>query len=214
MADPTNKGPENKASSPDQSIGFLYVITHKNANRMVKIGITQRPEARMRELEAETIWARVLCFDPRRHEQELHKHFSGKRLPGTEWFQIEPGSKEFQALLSRVQKIGTSAMALCTLNKSETVLDQLHKITTMEQKCEELKQANNLLESSKRKYLQERQTLQDRIQEIEGQSNKEAKHWQQQYELERGKRIYSDSIVNDLKLHIKALEGRLSSLLG
>lgn len=83
----------------------------------------------------------------------------------------------------------------------------------MEQKCEELRQANNLLESSKSKYLEEHQMLQNRIQEIEGQNNKEAKYWQQQYELERGKRIYSESIVNDLKLHIKALEGRLSSLL-
>ena len=65
----------------DQAIGFLYVITHKNASGMVKIGITQRPEARMRELDVETIWARVLCFSPRLNEQALHKQFANKRLP-------------------------------------------------------------------------------------------------------------------------------------
>lgn len=144
---------------------------------MVKIGITQRPEARMRELDAETIWARVLCFDPRRQEQELHKHFSGKRLPGTEWFQIKPGSKEFKVLLNKVEKIGKSAMALCTLNNNETVLDQLQRITSLEKRCEELRQENALLQSSKSKYLQERKILKDRIQDLEGQSNNEAKHW-------------------------------------
>ena len=167
----------------------------------------------MRELDAETIWARVLCFDPRRQEQELHKHFSGKRLPGTEWFQIKPGSKEFQVLLNKVEKIGKSAMALCTLNNNETVLDQLQRIRSLEKRFDELRQENALLESSKRKYLQERKILKDRIQDLEGQSNNEAKHWHKQYELERGKRIYTESTVHDLKLHIKALEGRLSSFL-
>lgn len=86
---------------------------------MIKIGITQRPTARMEELGAQVIWARVLCFEPRRHEQRLHAKYSDRRLPGTEWFRIETGREgvrgepEFSDLLKEVYSLGEEVLSLC-----------------------------------------------------------------------------------------------------
>jgi hypothetical protein len=100
-------------------LGFLYVISHANAPGMIKIGITQRPTARMEELGAQVIWARVLCFEPRRHEQRLHAKYGDRRLPGTEWFRMEPGREqlqgdpEFSDLLDEVYSLGEEVLSLC-----------------------------------------------------------------------------------------------------
>ena len=100
-------------------LGFLYVITHDNAMGMVKIGITQRPQAGMDELGAADIYARVLCYEPRKHEQRLHAKYSDRRVPGTEWFRFDPGRQgqrgdpEFGELLEEVYAIGEEVLSLC-----------------------------------------------------------------------------------------------------
>ena len=115
-------------------LGFLYVISHHDAPGMVKIGITQRPEARMTELEPQVVWARVLCFEPRKHEQRLHAKYAERWLPGTEWFRIETGREgvrgdiEFDELLKEVYEIGNEVLSLCMHHPNKSIPEHLDYI--------------------------------------------------------------------------------------
>ena len=83
--------------------GWLYVVTHPNARGMVKVGVTDRPTARISELGDAEILARVPVKHPRRHEQRLHRHFSDQRLPQSEWFNLDEGQQE--ELLVEVRRL-------------------------------------------------------------------------------------------------------------
>lgn len=84
-------------------IGWLYVVTHANAQGLVNIGITDRPEQRMAELGNPTVLARVPLHHPRRHEQRLHERYQAKRIPQTDWFAL--GEEELADLLRRLQQL-------------------------------------------------------------------------------------------------------------
>lgn len=79
----------NHHNTQELGIGWLYVVTHANAQGLVKIGITDRPERRMDELGNPTVLARVPVRHPRRYEQRLHQIHQAKRVPQTEWFSLD-----------------------------------------------------------------------------------------------------------------------------
>ena len=56
-------------------LGWLYVVCHDNAPDLVKIGETDRPIERMRELDNPTILARVPVMSAYDKEQLLHRRF-------------------------------------------------------------------------------------------------------------------------------------------
>jgi hypothetical protein len=64
---------DNPHNTQELGIGWLYVVTHTNAQGLVKIGITDRPERRMEELDNPTVLAPVPVRRPARHEKRLHQ---------------------------------------------------------------------------------------------------------------------------------------------
>ena len=80
---------------PTAPLGWLYVVNHPNAPSQVKIGITERPESRMKELGNTAILARVPVMKPREKEQLLHNRFAPQRVPQTEYFQLDDQQLEF-----------------------------------------------------------------------------------------------------------------------
>jgi len=74
---------------PTAPLGWLYVVNHPNAPSQVKIGITERPVTRMKELGNPKILARVPVMKPRNKEQLLHNRFAPQRVPQTEYFQLD-----------------------------------------------------------------------------------------------------------------------------
>lgn len=76
-------------SKPTKPLGWLYVVRHSNAPDLVKIGITDRPVARMQELDNPQILARVPVMKPREKEQLLHNRYGPQRMPQTEYFRLD-----------------------------------------------------------------------------------------------------------------------------
>jgi len=174
---------------------------------MIKIGITQRPKERMQELEAKCIWARVLCFDPRDKERKLHKKYSSKRLPGTEWFKIEPGregvrgDKEFSELLKEVYLIGNEALELCIHYPNKSIPEHIKSLEDLVNQKERDEKLEGQLRQAEIKHKDDLKKLSDSSQE-----------WERLAKSERARRVYLDSEIDDLRMHISALEGRLRSL--
>lgn len=81
-------------AKPTPPLGWLYVVSHPNAPDQVKIGITERPVTRMKELGNPTVLARVPVMKPRSKEQLLHNRFAPQRVPQTEYFQLDQGQLE------------------------------------------------------------------------------------------------------------------------
>jgi len=75
----------------DAAIGWLYFVQPSSFPELVKIGITERanPKLRNDELDNPTVLARVLVSGPRQHELELHKTYKAKRLPQSEYFRLD-----------------------------------------------------------------------------------------------------------------------------
>ena len=71
--------------------GYVYLVTHKNAKGLWKIGLTRSPEERMKQLGGDdlTVRAMVMAVDPEEVERSLHKEFSEVRLPQSEWFALD-----------------------------------------------------------------------------------------------------------------------------
>ena len=70
-------------------LGWLYVVCHDNAPDLVKIGETDRPIERMRELDNPTILARVPVMSAYDKEQLLHRRFKSQQLPQLEYFRLD-----------------------------------------------------------------------------------------------------------------------------
>ena len=70
--------------------GYVYLITHPNGKGNYKIGLTRNPPEQIKQLSGNecTVLAMVLCADPEKTEDLLHKKFAGKRMPKTEWFDL------------------------------------------------------------------------------------------------------------------------------
>ena len=73
---------------PLSPLGWLYVVNHPNAPDLVKIGITERPVGRMKELDNPKILAMVTVFLPKEKEDALHTKYRAQRLPQSEYFQL------------------------------------------------------------------------------------------------------------------------------
>ena len=78
----------NSPGKQKAPLGWLYVVSHENAPDLVKIGETDRPVERMRELDNPTILARVPVMRARDKEQLLHRRFESQRLPQSEYFRL------------------------------------------------------------------------------------------------------------------------------
>lgn len=85
-------------SKPTKPLGWLYVIRHSNGPDQVKIGITDRPVARMQELDNPEILARVPVMKPREKEQLLHDRYGPQRMPQTEYFRLD--AKQLESVLN------------------------------------------------------------------------------------------------------------------
>jgi hypothetical protein len=104
-------------NTSELGVGWLYVITHANARGLVKIGITDRPTARMGELKDPEVLARVPVRHPRRHERRLHQKYEEQRLPQSEWFSLSP--EQLEEVLEHVEQLAQSFLELVVLPKRE-----------------------------------------------------------------------------------------------
>ena len=70
--------------------GYVYLVTHANAQGLHKIGLTRNPEQRTAQLGGDdcTVIAMVMCINPEHVEGLLHKRFAANRLPQSEWFDL------------------------------------------------------------------------------------------------------------------------------
>ena len=70
--------------------GYVYLITHSNAQGLHKIGLTRNPQQRTTQLGGDdcSVIAMVMCIDPELIESSLHKRFANKRIPQSEWFNL------------------------------------------------------------------------------------------------------------------------------
>ena len=98
--------------------GWLYVVTHPNGRGLIKIGITDRPTARMNDLGDPEVLARVPVKNPRRHESDLHTLYQAQRLPQSEWFNLD--EKERADLLSSVALLADKFLSLVVIPKDLT----------------------------------------------------------------------------------------------
>ena len=71
-------------------MGYVYVITHTNAEGLFKIGITRQPINRIAQLGGDnvTVHCMMLSQDPEETERDLHAHFREQRVPQSEWFRL------------------------------------------------------------------------------------------------------------------------------
>lgn len=86
---------------------YLYVIRLKEKSELVKVGITRRPVARMKQLEVGTKADLLLLIETennRTHEKRIHKRLRNQKIPQTEWFNLNDA--EQQHLLSEVSALG------------------------------------------------------------------------------------------------------------
>ena len=104
---------DNPHNTQELGIGWLYVVTHANAQGLVKIGITDRPERRMEELDNPTVLARVPVRRPARHEKRLHQKYQAKRVPQTEWFAL--AEDELAELFEHLEELARPFLALIVL---------------------------------------------------------------------------------------------------
>lgn len=93
--------------------GWLYVVTHPNGRGLIKIGITDRPTARMNDLGDPEVLARVPVKNPRKHESDLHVLYQAQRLPQSEWFNLD--EKERADLLSSVALLADKFLSLVVI---------------------------------------------------------------------------------------------------
>ena len=119
----------NHHNTQELGIGWLYVVTHANAQGLVKIGITDRPEKRMGELGNLTVLARVPLRHPRRHEHRLHARYHAKRVPQTEWYALD--EEELTDLFLRLEQLARPFLDLIVLpsdaaNESESSSQKDH----------------------------------------------------------------------------------------
>ena len=68
--------------------GWLYAVRARNAEGLVKLGKTGRPEGRLAELDNPEVLAMVFCLDYSAEESKLHRKFKAKRLPQSEFFNL------------------------------------------------------------------------------------------------------------------------------
>lgn len=152
-------------NTQDLGYGWLYVITHPNGRGLIKIGITDRPAARMNDLGNPEILARIPVKNPRKHEIDLHGLYQSQRLPQSEWFNLS--ESELDDLLSNVASMADTFLSMVVLPPSaleverENISDELAKarmeIEALRQKCE--RSQNDT--SSLRAYTQSLMSLRD-----------------------------------------------------
>ena len=79
-------------------MGFLYIIGSRD---LTKIGITVDIRRRMNELKPDQIYQVVELPNPRELEKELHRLFDAKRLPGSEYFDLNHSERREVCSLAR-----------------------------------------------------------------------------------------------------------------
>lgn len=109
-------------NTQELGIGWLYVVTHANARGLVKIGITDRPNARMDELDKPEILARVPVAKPRHCERHLHNHFRAQRVPQTEWFGLD--DEQLEELFQLVESVAQPFLDLIVMPGAVTEEEQ------------------------------------------------------------------------------------------
>jgi len=142
-------------NTQDLGYGWLYVITHPNGRGLIKIGITDRPAARMNDLGNPEILARIPVKNPRKHEIDLHSLYQLQRLPQSEWFNLS--ESELDELLSNVASMADTFLSMVVLPpaaleaKSENVSDELItarlEAEALQKKCEKLQTEISLRDS-------------------------------------------------------------------
>ena len=116
---------DNPHNTQELGIGWVYVVTHANAQGLVKIGITDRPERRMEELDNPTVLARVPVRRPARHEKRLHQKYQAKRVPQTEWFALsEEELDELFEICDRLHVIAKGRLSP-SLNRADATIEKI-----------------------------------------------------------------------------------------
>jgi T5orf172 domain len=70
-------------------IGWIYIVAHKKTG-LIKIGITERPQQRMNELQNPQVLKLLTIQKYIEREKFLHAEFADYRLPQSEWFHLSP----------------------------------------------------------------------------------------------------------------------------
>ena len=105
-------------------LGWLYVVCHDNAPDLVKIGETDRPIERMRELDNPTILARVPVMSAYDKEQLLHRRFKSQQLPQSEYFRLD--KQQLDSVLQSCSK-WSAEVAELTIEPKAPAPDGVHE---------------------------------------------------------------------------------------
>jgi len=143
---PSPRPMNEHGNTQELGYGWLYVVTHPNARGMVKVGVTDRPTARISELGDAEILARVPVKHPRKHEQRLHRHFVEQRLPQSEWFNLRPDQRD--ELLGEVRRLGQQFLELVVIPMTKA--EQRQEIEELARKRDQEERRLNDASPSKR----------------------------------------------------------------
>ena len=100
--------------------GYVYLVTHSNAQGLHKIGLTRNPEQRTNQLGGDdcTVVAMVMCIDTERLENDLHKRFKRNRIPQSEWFNLS--KEELSSVCEVLLKAHEAATKYVVLPQKES----------------------------------------------------------------------------------------------
>lgn len=123
--------------------GYVYLIRHQNSNGLHKIGRTIKPDSRMNQLGGEglDIIAIVLCTDAIEVEKQLHRKYSSKRLPQSEWFNLS--QEEVRQVQSRLEEVFSEGRRYIKLDGKH--LPTLSQVRGKDKRIEQLEASNERL---------------------------------------------------------------------
>ena len=108
-----------------QDIGYVYVILHKDTN-LYKIGRTTNRSRRFRELEvgdSTKLIKSYRVFDHKEVERECHDIFKKKRLPQTEYFNLD--EKELEKLFKFLEENKIKTKKVLRKERDQEIINKL-----------------------------------------------------------------------------------------
>lgn len=160
-----------ETSESPKGPGYVYLIKHHNSNGLHKIGRTIKPDNRMNQLGGEDldVIALVLCTDANEVERELHRQYSSKRLPQSEWFNLS--TDEVRQVQSKLEEVFTDGRRSIKLHGKHLpslsqVRDKERQVEALEMQLKNLKELEVQCKSKEVKYQESKKEVATQLNHI------------------------------------------------
>ena len=193
--------------------GYVYLIKHHNSNGLHKIGRTIKPDNRMNQLGGEDldVIALVLCTDANEVERELHRQYSSKRLPQSEWFNLS--IDEVRQVQSKLEEVFTDGRRFIKLHGKN--LPSLSQVREKERQVEALEMQLSKLKEIESQYKSKEAKYQEYKKEVASQQNHISELKRNIKELsnrDHGEEEFNKVIYDDLKHKVAAQNKQIKLL--